>query len=260
MVPKHGTMKRRDSGASIVWRVVAILASLVLVGSLVALGVMAYSYWQGRQQYDGLAEMYVKDSTGENGAQERVIDWKALTEINPDIVGWVTVPNTPIDYPIVQAGDNQYYLNRDFSGEEAWLAQFGCIFLEYTNDPTFADDASFIYGHHMNDGSMFASIGSMRSQEDFEQRRNVILYTPEKTYKLRGFAVIHCPGTENIVTTNFNTPEDRASYIDEMIQRSEFDPGKIPDVKSMENIIALATCDDSVGTTGRYVMFCYIDE
>ena len=77
------------------------------------------------------------------------VDFAALREINPDIVAWIYIEGTKINYPIVQGGDNSYYLKHLFSGE--WNGS-GCIFLDFRNDASFADRHSIIYGHHIKNG------------------------------------------------------------------------------------------------------------
>ena len=74
------------------------------------------------------------------------VDFVVLRETNPDIVAWIYIEGTKINYPIVQGEDNRYYLKHLFSGE--WNGS-GCIFLDFRNDASFADRHSIIYGHHM---------------------------------------------------------------------------------------------------------------
>ena len=252
----HDAPRKKGGGP---WRIVFVVALTVLIVSLCALAVIAYSYFQGQQKYESIAEMSgLEDVTEQDDLRELSVDWEALWAVNPDTVGWVYIPNTVINYPIVQGDDNEYYLGRDFDGEEGWLADFGTVFLDYRNDSSWSDDSNFVYGHHLNDGSMFAAIGEMDSQDRFEQCRTVYLLTPERNYKLRGYSLVHCAGTEAIVKTEFDDADDMTSYVQDKINRSEFDPGDIPDASEIKKSIAFATCDNTYRSTGRYVLFCYI--
>mgnify|MGYP000782800669 FL=1 len=94
------------------------------------------------------------------------VDFSVLREINPDIVAWIYIEGTKINYPIVQGGDNSYYLKHLFSGE--WNGS-GCIFLDFRNDVSFADRHSIIYGHHMKNGTMFTDIDKYKKQEFFDE-------------------------------------------------------------------------------------------
>lgn len=246
-------------GSARIWRVVFIVALVALIVSLGSLGTIAFSYHQGQEKYQKVADTaFEPEQSG--GLAAMTVDWDALLELNADTVGWVYVPNSPINYPIVQAEDNSYYLTRDFSEEEGWLANYGAIFLDYSNDPEFGDAASFVYGHHMNDGSMFAYVGDMDEQAEFDNARDVYILTPKQNYKLRSFSLVHCNATEEIVETTFESPEAMESYVDDMKGRSKFDAGQVSPSDEMDKLFALATCDSTFNSSGRNVLFCYIIE
>ena len=256
-IGQHAAKSAQKGGGP--WRVVFVISLIVLIVSLCALSLIGLSYCQGQQKYNSLAETTgIGDISSEADIRELTVDWEALKESNPDTVGWVYVPNTVINYPIVQASDNDYYLWHDFDGEEGWLAEFGTVFIDYRNASNWSDASSFVYGHHLNDGSMFAAIGDMENQERFEECRTVFLLTPQGNYKLRAYSLIHCDGTEAIVRTNFDDAEAMASYVQEMIDRSEVDPGNIPAAKDIDKSFAFATCDSTYESSGRYVLFCYV--
>jgi len=84
------------------------------------------------------------------------VDFAALQAINPDIVGWLTIDGTNIDYPIARHSDNDYYLHHLFTGE--WNSS-GCLFMDCRNEPDFSDRHTIIYGHHMDNGTMFQNYG-----------------------------------------------------------------------------------------------------
>ena len=241
-----------------VWRVVFVVSLIVLIGCLVALGAIWFSYFQGQQKYNKVADMAGLDPSA--GMSELTVDWAALLAANPDTVGWVYIPNTPISYPIVRGADNDYYLSHDFDGAEGWLTENGCVFMDYRNDPEWKDPSTFVYGHHLNDGSMFAALGEIHDQARFEECRTVFLLTPQGNYKLRGYSLVHCAGTEALVRTTFDSSEEMAAYVQEMIDRSEFDPGEIPKASEITKSFAFATCDNTYQSSGRYVLFCYVED
>ena len=87
----------------------------------------------------------------------RHIDWEALSTINKDVIGWIYVPNTPIDYPIVQApvNDSEKYLRTTFEGSVAYPNNQGTIYLDSDNaDDGLSSSAPVIYGHYQLNGSM----------------------------------------------------------------------------------------------------------
>ena len=83
------------------------------------------------------------------------INLEALRQVNPDVIGWVMIPDTKINYPILQGTDNDYYLGHTWQGVKNSV---GSIFMEYRNTPDFTDYNTILYGHNMNDGSMFANL------------------------------------------------------------------------------------------------------
>ena len=239
------------------WGIVFIVALIVFICSIAALALIAFSYCQGQQKYEGVARDAGLDVMPEDPST-LVIDWNALLAVNPDTVAWVYVPNTVINYPVVQGQDNDHYLTYDFDGAEGWLADYGAIFLDYRNAPDFSDKASFIYGHHMNDGSMFAELANFDNQERFDECRTVYLLTPMTNYRLRTFALLHVDATDELVQNEFADDEEFTEYVQDKIDRSVVNVGRIPAAKDMGRIFALATCDDF--GSGRYVLYAYIED
>lgn len=101
----------------------------------------------------GSGSMKTKDP--ENDIDLPEINFKALQQVNPDVIGWIYSPETTINYPVVQGDDNAFYLKHLADGTEN---RNGCPFLDLQNRSDFSDDNSIIYGHHMQNGTMFAGI------------------------------------------------------------------------------------------------------
>lgn len=152
-----------------VWRVVFIVSIVVFVGALAALGAIGYQYWAQQNAYSGLEEYAEVDDNSNLALSDLKVDWDGLRAINPDIVAWVYVPGTPINYPVVQGSDNQEYLHKAFDGSTGWLASAGTIFLVPPMPATYPIRTMQLYGHHMNDGSMFASLADFEDQGTFDR-------------------------------------------------------------------------------------------
>lgn len=240
------------------WRTVLVVAIIILVVSLGALGAIAYSYLQGQLKYDRLSEYANADGDAHGELAAMTVNWNELLAINPDTVAWVNIPDTNVDYPVVRGADNDYYLTHDFEGDEGWLANFGAVFMDYRNLPDWSDDAYFIYGHHMNDGSMFAAIAAMADQERFDASRIIYLLSPYGNFKLRSFSLIHCDPSDSLVQIAFSTPEEQARYVQDIMDRSIVEVGDVPDPHSIKKIFAFSTCDNL--QSARYVLFAYIEE
>lgn len=241
------------------WFWVFLIAVVVLVGSLGILGIISWSYFQGQQKYEAIAtEHFDLDASDLGPLAEIEVDWSSLLAANPDTVAWIYVPNTQINYPVVRGGDNEYYLTHDFDGEAGWLANFGAIFMDYRNEPDWTDQAYFIYGHHMNDGSMFADIAGMADQSEFDESRTIYLLTPRGNYRLRSFTLLHCAADDPLVQTTFGTPDELTDYIQDKIDRSIVDAGSIPEAAEITKAFAFATCDEDSG--GRYILYAYVED
>lgn len=242
------------------WKIVTVIASIILVGALAALAVIGFSYWQGQNEYAKLrngAGLNVDDA---NGLAKMSADWDTLRAENPDVVGWVNMPNTPIDYPVVQGKDNEFYLNHSFSGEQNWLATYGTIFLDCTNNAQFKDESNVLYGHHMNDGSMFAEIDKMTNQEAFDKNSTYYILTPEGNYRLRTFAMVITDGSDAIVETNFANMAKKVAYIQDKLDRSVVSGTNLSAVElAKAKLFVMSTCDYSRGD-GRAILFAYVAE
>ncbi len=107
------------------------------------------------------------------------VDFDALLEINPDVIGWLYCPDTVINYPLVQGEDNDYYLHRLINGTPN---NNGTLFVDEQNSAGFSDENTVIYGHHMRNGSMFGYLENYEQQSYYEAHPVVYLLTPEGNY------------------------------------------------------------------------------
>ena len=239
------------------WTTVLVVALSVLVLSLAALGVIGFSYLQGQQKYARISES-ADLGGGAAPLSLMAVDWDALLAENPDTVAWLYIPGTAVNYPVVRGGDNEYYLSHDFEGTRGWLASYGAIFMDWRNNPDWSDDAYFIYGHHMNDGSMFAGIAGLADQARFDECRAVYLLSPNGNFRLRTFSLVHCPADDPLVQVTFSSKEELAGYVQDKVDRSVVDAGRIPAAEDISKAFAFATCDNF--SSARYVLYAYIEE
>ena len=123
-------------------------------------------------------------AAGESGEEGYVWDMSALSK---DVVAWLTVDGTEIDYPVMQGVDNNEYLNKDPFGEYS-LA--GSIFLDSRNAPDFSDPYSLIYGHHMEYGRMFGALDAFLDREYFDAHRTASLTVADRVHRIRFFACV----------------------------------------------------------------------
>ena len=172
------------------------------------------------------------------------IDFAAMREKYPDVVGWIYGANTGLDWPIVQTAEEggEYYLYRDIDGKDN---KNGTVFLDWRCASDFSTQNNMIYGHNMKTGLMFAPLIKYKSQAFFDAHPYLYLYTPSQTYKVHLFAVMETPHDSEVYSYNLSS-----SYLQECINSSTFRSGLgVP----TGNIMTLSTCDYDYANA-RYVL------
>lgn len=165
------------------------------------------------------------------------VDFIGLRSINEQVVGWIYDEASVINYPIVQADDNDYYLHRMFNGESN---PSGAIFLDCRNQSDFSDSHCIVYGHHMKDGSMFAALSNYKSQEYYEEHPQMLLLTPDGNYVIEIFAGYVADVEDDAWVTGFALEEDYESWIAASISKSLISTGIVP--TASDHILTLSTC------------------
>ena len=224
------------------------LLFLLMLAALFALGKRGFDTWKQKRQEEELRELSRQQETMEETQQEIVIeeeteppyespiDFSALREINPDIVAWVEIPGTRIDYPVVQADNNETYLHRSFEGEES---SAGAIYLDCDSDSDFMGKHSILYGHHMKNGSMFAEIVKFKEKTFFQEHREVILYLPDRELHLKTIAALYGDASGEKRRTVFSDQESFNRYVDEMTKNCSF--RELPE-GDCEGLYSFVTC------------------
>lgn len=251
----HSSRSRKNP-----WRVVFVVSIIVLIAALIGLGAIAFQYISQQRAYDDL-EQYASISDAENvSLADLTVDWDALRAVNPNIVAWIYIPDSPVNYPVVQGQDNQEYLHKAFDGSTGWLASAGTIFLDSNNASDFSDRNSALYGHHMNDGSMFASLSDWQNNDEFNSHRDIYLLTPQGNYRLKTFAMVKTTGTDALVQTTFSSEESYRSYIQDKLDRSVVtQEGDVLGASDITQSMLFSTCEYSQAD-GRAVLFAVVVE
>lgn len=163
---------------------------------------------------------------------------KALIDVNPDTFGWIRMDGTPIDYVVVQGSDNDQYLHADFYNQYNFA---GTVFLDAGVDQTAPLQNYIIYGHRMQDGSMFGTLGKMLDQDYFKQHPEFHLSLKDGEYTAKIFAVVQTTTDYDWWITGFGSQEARDQYVQHAIDSSYFDCGVF--VGPKDQIVTLSTCD-----------------
>jgi len=255
-------------------KIINILMALCIVAiGVTVFGVSRELYvrWQGRSFYTATLSAVVRRSQTQplgQGSQNTAggsiaegtradvdapwipyVDFYALQELIPTVIAWIVADGTVIDYPIVQWTDNYYFLSRLPDGTSN---RMGSIFLDYRNNPDFTDQNSVIYGHQMRSGDMFTQLEFYRDQAFFDRHPFIMLYTPERDYKIELFAGYVANAHRETIPVEFNDTEDFERFISEVRRRSLFQSDIV--VNTDDRLVTLVTCTYTNYANARFVV------
>lgn len=165
--------------------------------------------------------------------------FKKLLKINKETVGYLTVKNTNIAYPVVQHSDNSYYLGRDFYKKKTSM---GWVYMDYRNDINELHDNSIIYAHSMKNGTMFGTLKYVLDSSWRKNKENLVitLDTQKGTLKFKIFSAYKVDYTTDYLVTNFTTDREKKEFIDLIRGRSSFKSNV--EVNLDDKILTLSTC------------------
>lgn len=254
--PPEPPRKKKGGALSIVLIVVGVALLLVAGGLFIKAQI---GYKQAESTYAGLQQYAVSADSGD-GVPD--VDFDGLAAINPDIVGWIYAPGTPINYPVVQTDDNTTYLTKlfDLSGNGS-----GTIFMDMDDTaPGMVDQQTTLYGHHMNDGKMFKVVDNTLDQASFDAFPFVYYITPSATYKLRPLMTAQVEDTYvDARKTNFTGEgESLRAYLEDMLAHAKAQADDAAArIEDTDQVMSLVTCaGEIIPRTTRAVMVLTVEE
>jgi len=183
------------------------------------------------------SEQQIIDEIEEDVDEPILIDFDAMTEEIPDIIGWIQSEGTPINFPIVQGRDNFFYLNHLPNRQRNHL---GSIFMDYRNAPDFTNLITKIYGHNTPNGTMFGTLRQYSSQQFFEDHHSMFIFTPDQNYELVLFAGYTLDSAFEVPPMSFANSESFYEFIDNIRRRSIFSSEL--EITFGDRLVLLATC------------------
>ena len=248
---KHGEQKPKKKSRGWIIILLVIFIALLLFSAYKIYGIL--SEWnEGTQSYNKVTEDFVT-YTEENEAPE--INFTELQEEYNASIGWVRIEGTRIDYPVAQWTNNSYYLNHLLDGTRN---NNGTIFMDYRNNTDLSDRNTFLYGHHMKNGSMFGSLVQYKKQAYYEEHPIVEYITPEKTWRAEIFSAQIVDAASEVFTISYNNDEEFAAYLSEMQKASLIDTDVI--VTAQDRILTLMTCTYEYNNARFVVQAKLVDE
>ncbi len=231
------------------------MALLLVAGGLFVKAQIGYK--KANDYYNGIAEMAVKDSSGEDGIPQ--IDFNALKKESDDIVGWIYVPGTRINYVVAQGETNNTYLRHLPNGE---YSENGTIFMDMDGTaPGMVDQQTTLYGHHMNDGAMFEPIDASMDQKVFDMFKKVYYITPEMTYVLKPMFTMQVQDDYvDARRTNFDSEKAFTQYLQASLAQAKASAkDAAAEVEKADKVLTLVTCAGQIiPRTTRAGMVCRV--
>lgn len=178
----------------------------------------------------------------------QAMDFTALQEVNPDVLGWILIPGTAISYPVVQGTDNTYYLTHTW---KKTVSAVGSIFLEARNRADFSDGNTVLYGHRMNNGSMFAALKYYKKQSYWAAHPDVYITDRNGSRRYEIFAAYEVSTSGAAYQIGFSGTESKAQFLEDCVSRSVISTGVTPGVS--DRILTLSTCTGN-GHATRWVV------
>lgn len=241
-------------------KVIQNLIMILCIVTFAFFGYKIHNYNKEEKKQEKLRDDLIESAIIKSGTESQVndetqsselpieIDFNKLKSKNKDIVAWIYSEGTPINYPIAQSKDNDYYLRRLLDGT---YNQNGTIFLDYRNNENFEDYNTIIYGHNMKNDAMFGTITNYEKQEYFNEHKNMYLFTENKNFKIEIFAG-YTTSSENDIYNFPKSIETNKEIIKTAKEKSTLKSDV--EVNNDDKIITLSTCSYDF-EDARYVLF-----
>lgn len=234
-----------------IFRLISIVALLAVLG-------ISYLLFQNAKQTKETQNLNVQlvEMRQEAETEEDNTDWsKGMLDINSDYKGWLTIYGTQISEPVVQGETNETYLRTNINGEHA---EAGTLFLDETTDLS-QDGNLIIYGHKMNDGTMFGTLDKFEDEEFFDNNGTVCWESEKGKEYYQIFALLVLPGYSTApdfidlqAWNNVLDEEQTADMLNTIADRASIFRGESFNLEK-DKYIFLVTCDYSINN-GRLVL------
>ena len=234
-----------------IFRLISIVALLAVLG-------ISYLLFQNAKQTKETQNLNVQlvEMRQEAETEEDNTDWsKGMLDINSDYKGWLTIYGTQISEPVVQGETNETYLRTNINGEHA---EAGTLFLDETTDLS-QDGNLIIYGHKMNDGTMFGTLDKFEDEEFFDNNGTVCWESEKGKEYYQIFALLVLPGYSTApdfidlqAWNNVLDEEQTADMLNTIADRASIFRGESFNLEK-DKYLFLVTCDYSINN-GRLVL------
>lgn len=214
------------------------LIQFVLIGCML---ISAYFIikWVNENRKTSKISSKIKTAVTVDGNDEYSVNFESLEKENSDVVAWIKVNNTGVEYPVVKTNNNDYYLMHSFDKTQN---RAGWIFADYKNKFDGTDKNIIVYGHNRKDGSMFGTLGKVLKPEWYENEQNqeITFITKDQKDKYQIFSIYEIPDEDYYLQTVFSNSQEYIDFLEELKSRSIYNFNVIIDENTQ--ILTLSTC------------------
>ncbi len=229
--------------------IIAIIALLLVIAISITAVLFKYfsnsGFDNGKYKNPNASIPSVNASAAESQAAQKVenpIRFDELRKVNADVCAWITLPNTNIDYPIMQSSkaDDNFYINHSWEGD---YTIDGAIYIQRQNSSGFTDRNTVIYGHNLRNGTMFRHLHKLREEKFFNENEYFYIYTPERILTYRIFAAYRYDNRHILNSFDFSDDAVYAEYL-KMAQNpnSLIKLTREVELTTDDKIVTLSTC------------------
>ena len=224
--------------------IVVLLITIICLGIMIYSGYNIFVWWQENQKNKELMgkieqEVNIYENKNVNDIEKYNIDFKELKNTNSDIVGWLKVWGTEVEFPVVKTDNNEFYLTHSL--DKSYNTS-GWIFADCNNKLDGTDKNIVIYGHNRRDDSMFGTLKNILNKEWYENKNNLFIpfIKENKSDIYEVFSVYKIEKENYYITTDFENDLEFKKYIDTIKSRSVKDFNI--DVSTKDELLTLSTC------------------
>ena len=237
-------------------RFIMVILALVFCVSAFHFGKAFLEYRKGDQIYENAMEFVLEADTPVEIEEENPlkrtfskIDFAGMRVVNEDVIGWIQILDSPVDYPLLDADDNKYYLSHTY--DRQW-SSYGSIFLEPRNNPDLSEKHLVVYGHNMVNESMFGSLLEYKKQEYVDTHPEITICMTDRDLTYRVFSAYTAHVDSAAYRMSFG---DDASFM-EMTEKMKANSVIATDIMPTadDQVLTLSTCTPEGAKKYRFVV------
>lgn len=226
--------------------VINIAIVMLITIALIYTAYSKYQSYKNQNLYSEAKPIAIETESNRQFSVEQLKETVAdLHATNDDVKAWIQIPNTEINYPMLQYSDNDYYLHRDYNKD---YTKYGSIYMNYKSDFSDVNSNIIVYGHNMNDGQMFATLNKYTEEEFYQEHSEFYIVTAEEVFIYEIFGVFNSKIYKENETgvfryyqyNNLENESEFQEYIENIQSEQLFESGREPEYG--RQIMTLSTC------------------